>query len=94
MLRIKHQADIGEFEALHHYRIGDHKVSGSRKKSAKANPDGSFTEIQFESFEKILMRKPDGSVHVKPVTKRYSKQYKRGTLSSSGWVKPLELWED
>jgi hypothetical protein len=92
-LRVKHSADIGEFTALHHYKIGEHAVNGSRKKSARANPDGSFSELQFESFEKVLMRQPDGSVHVKPVTKRYSKEYKRGTRQDDGWIKPLLLQE-
>lgn len=92
-LRVKHEADTAEFAALHHYKIGEHAVNGSRKKSARPNPDGSFTEIQFESFEKILLRKPDGSVHVKPVNKRYSKEYTRGTLLEDGWVEPLQLME-
>lgn len=94
LLRIKHKADVAEFQALHHYKIGEHAVNGSRKKSARANPDGSFTEIQFESFERILMRKPDGSVHVKPTVKRFSKEYKRGTRSDDGWIKPLVLFEE
>jgi hypothetical protein len=93
MLRVKHKADVAEFEALHHYAIGDHKVEGSRKKSARPNEDGSFTEIQFESFESILMRKADGSVHVKPITKRYAKEYKRGVKCTDGWVKPILLME-
>lgn len=93
MLRIKHESDTAEFQALHHYSIGDHRVNGSRKKSARANPDGSFTEIQFESLEKVLSRRPDGSVHVQPRTKKYSKEYKRGTVLEDGWVKPLLLME-
>jgi hypothetical protein len=92
-LRIKHVAESAEFTALHHYQIGDHRVNGSRKKSARPNEDGSFTELQFESFEKILMRQPDNSVHVKPVTKRYSKEYKRGCRMDDGWIKPLLLQE-
>jgi len=94
LLRVKHKAKSSRFEALHHYQIGEHKVSGSRKKSARANQDGSFTEIQFESFERVLMRKPDGSVHVKPINKVYSKEYKRGTVAVDGWVKPLVLFEE
>ena len=93
MLRIKHTAEYGRFDALHHYQVGEHQVNGSRKKSARPNPDGSFTELQFESFERILLRQPDGSVHVKPITKRYSKEYKRGTKQLDGWVKPLLILE-
>lgn len=93
MLRVKTRATIGQFDCIHHYSVGSHSVHGSRKKSARLNPDGSTTEIQFESFEKILMRKPDGSVHVKPVTKRFSKEYKRGTIQPDGWVQPLVLNE-
>lgn len=92
-LRVKHRASVAEFRTLHHYAIGAHKVEGSKKKSARANSDGSFTEIQFESLDKILNRKPDGSVHVKPVTKVFSREYKRGTISGDGWVKPLILQE-
>jgi hypothetical protein len=92
-LRVKHKASTAEFTTLHHYKIGEHAVEGSKKKSALRNADGSFTEIQFESFEKILSRQPDGSVHVKPVTKQFSKEYKRGTIMQDGWIKPLLLTE-
>lgn len=92
-LRVKHEADMAEFATLHHYQIGEHRVEGSKKKSARMNADGSCTEIQFESFEKVLSRQPDGSVHVKPVTKMFAKEYKRGTVGEDGWVKPLLLQE-
>lgn len=92
-LRVKHESDSAAFQTLHHYQIGDHKVEGSKKKSARKNDDGSFTEIHFESLDKILMRPPDGSVHTTPVRKTFSKDYKRGTIQADGWVKPLFLQE-
>lgn len=92
-LRIKHQADSATFKTLHHYRIGQHSVAGSKKKSARLQPDGSFLELHFESLDKALKRKPDGSVHVQPIRKTYSTEYKRGTILESGWVKPVCLME-
>jgi hypothetical protein len=93
MLREKRVAESARFEALHHYTVGSYSCNGSRKKSARINADGSCTELQFESFERVLMRKPDASVHVKPITKRYAKVYNRGTVTDSGWIKPLLILE-
>lgn len=94
MLRVKHEAEYAKFEALHHYQIGDHKVEGSKKKAARPQEDGSFMELQFESLEKALKRKPDGAVHIKPIVKRYKKEYNRGIVGPDGWVKPLTLNEE
>ena len=92
-LRVKHKSDIATFKTLHHYSIGEHSVNGSRKKNHRVNSDGSITEIQFESLEKILSREPDGSVHVKPITKHYNTEYKRGLIGVDGWVTPFTLTE-
>jgi len=93
LLKVKASADTATFEALHHYQIGDRQVKGSRKKSGREQPDGSVVELQFESLESALKRKPDGSVHVKPVIKHYRKEYTRGIIGDDGWVTPLTLNE-
>lgn len=93
MLRIKSQAPTASFEALHYYTVGEHIVEGSKKKNARKQPDGSFVEIHFEGIDAILKRKPDSSVHVKPVTKRYKREYTRGKALENGTIVPLELCE-
>jgi DNA polymerase elongation subunit (family B) len=92
-LREKASCETATFEALHHYKIGNRETNGSRKKSGKVNPDGSVTEIQFETLEAALKRQPDGSVHVRPVVKRYAKEYLRGYIQPDGWTLPLTIEE-
>jgi len=94
LLRVKHESEKATFKTLHHYQIGEHCVAGSKKKSARKQEDGSYLELQFESFDKALKRKPDGSVHVKPLRKTYSTEYTRGTILETGWVKPILIIEE
>lgn len=88
-LSLKHYGATAKFEAIHHYRVGAFECEGSMKKGIRRNPDGSITEIHFESLQKLLNRTPDNSVHVVPVTKRFSKTYDRGIIGADGWITPL-----
>jgi len=91
---VKRTASDGEFVAIHHYRVGSHGISGSRKSSAIELAPGVTQELRFEGLKSVLKRPFDSTIEIQPIVKHYKRSYNRGVIKSDGWVTPLEASVD
>lgn len=94
MLELKSEAEFSHFDCLHHYTVGNKSKHGSRKKSAKPNPNGGVDELQFQGLSSVLKNGGEAGIMIKKITKHYKMEYKRGVTSPNGKVTPLLLPDD
>jgi len=72
---------------------GEVKLKGV-KKDAKKIDENTFEQIQFVRTRGNLLKHRVKGVVLKVVRKRLNRQYDKGEVTPSGWVKPYFLWEE
>ena len=93
-LGVKTVGKSAEFVALHHLRVGDKRLHGSRKKSAVELSPGIVQETHFEGFASVTAGEPKDWVRVYPMVKQFRREYNRGTVGRNGWIHPLVFTGD
>lgn len=72
---------------------GEVKLKGV-KKDAKKVDENTYEQIQFVRTRGNLLKHRIKGVVLKVVRKRLNRQYDKGEVTPSGWVKPYFLWEE
>ena len=89
--KVEDESNNMEIKGLKHYCFGDDwKIKGIPKKAIKIDEHTFLTE-QWPGFPSTFNKKLTDPYTVKQVTKHLTCKYNKGTVSKSGWVKPLEL---
>jgi hypothetical protein len=68
------------------------KIKGITKNALKLS-DNEYVVYRFMKITSSMNRGNVGIVREFPMSKKLSREYKKGTILNSGWVKPIELME-
>jgi DNA polymerase family B len=76
------------------YEFGDEVArKGIRKDAIQLGPN-TYKQKQFEGIKSVIKRGYDAYIDVKTIIKDVSRNYTKGEVSKSGWVRPYCLPED
>lgn len=71
------------------YQFGDKQVLKGIRKNAKKISELTYEQLQFEGLKSILNRGGEGFITIKTIRKTNKREYKKGTITNSGWTVPF-----
>jgi len=90
-LSVVDTADSLEIRGLKDYTFNTYnKIKGIRK-DAKKLSDNTYEQLQFEGIRSALRNKRLNKMVVKKISKTIKRDYLKGQLTPSGWIKPFRF---
>jgi DNA polymerase type B, organellar and viral len=90
-LKVELESSFIEIRAPKDYSMeGRNKIKGVSS-TAVENPDGSYTQLQWERLSSMIARKSTDGFQTHYVTKHNQRKITSGVVSPSGWVEPFRL---
>lgn len=90
-LKLERSTDSATFYGPKDYNFGDiERHKGIRRNAVKV-AKATWEQAKFCSWDWHLGHDQEGRVFIDTVTKTLGRQYKKGTIGESGWVRPFDM---